>query len=77
MEKIDLTYEEAVKELEEILEELEGETLSLNDSLDKFKKGITLYNYCNNMLNKVEEEVKVLLKDENNNLNEEDFKMEV
>lgn len=77
MEKIDLTYEEAIKELEEILEELEGETLSLNDSLDKFKKGITLYNYCNNMLNKVEDEVKVLLKDENNNLNEEDFKMGV
>lgn len=77
MEKIDLTYEEAVKELEEILEELEGETLSLNDSLEKFKKGISLYNYCNKMLNNVEGEIKVLLKDEDNYLNEEDFNMEV
>lgn len=73
----DLTYEEAVKELEQILEELEAEDLSLSDSLEKFKRGITLYNYCNNIINDIEGEVKILLKDENNVLKEEDFHMEV
>lgn len=77
MEKNDLTYEEAVKELEEILEDLEREDLSLNDSLEKFKKGINLYKYCNEILNNVEGEIKILLKDELENLNEEDFQMEV
>ena len=77
MEKNDLTYEEAVKELEEILEDLEREDLSLDDSLEKFKKGINLYKYCNEILNNVEGEIKILLKDELENLNEEDFQMEV
>lgn len=77
MKKNDLTYEEAVKELEEILEDLEKENLSLNESLEKFKRGIVLYSHCNEILNNVEGEIKILLKDEEGNLDEEDFNMEV
>ncbi len=77
MKKNDLTYEEAVKELEEILEDLEKDNLSLNESLEKFKRGIALYDHCNKILNNVEGEIKILLKDEEGNLDEEDFNMEV
>ena len=77
MDKNDLTYEEAVKELEEILEDLEKENLSLNESLEKFKRGIVLYNHCNEILNNVEGEIKILIKDEDGSLKEEDFDMEV
>lgn len=77
MKKNDLTYEEAVKELEEILEDLEKENLSLNESLEKFKRGIVLYNHCNEILNNVEGEIKILIKDEDGSLKEEDFDMEV
>lgn len=73
----DLTYEEAVKELEEILEDLESEDLSLNESLEKFKRGVALYKACNEILNNVEGEVKILLEDGEGNLKEEDFQMEV
>lgn len=76
--KIDkLTYEEAVRELEEIIEELESENLPLKDSMEKFKKGMALYNHCNEILNKVEGEIKVLLKDDEGILYEEDFFVEV
>ncbi|MCF6465609.1 exodeoxyribonuclease VII small subunit [Clostridium sp. Cult2] len=77
MKNSKLTYEEAIKELEEIIEELEEENLSIKDSLEKFKRGIALYNYCNDMLKDIEGEIKILLKDENDNLEEEDFYMEV
>ncbi len=72
-----LTYEEAIEKLEKIIKELEGENLSLKDSMEKFKEGVALYNYCNEILNKVEGEIKILLKDDEGNIDEEDFFMEV
>ena len=77
MKKDELTYEEAVKELETILEDLEKEDLPLNESLEKFKQGVVLYEYCNEILNDMEGEIKVLLKDEEGSLEEADFNMEV
>lgn len=72
----DLTYEEAIEELKEIIEELEGDGLSLDESVGKFKRGIVLYNYCNTTLNDVEGEVKILL-GKDTELNEELFELEV
>ena len=77
MKNNDLTYEKAIKELEEILEDLENDNLSLNESLEKFKRGIALYNHCNEILNHAEGEIKILLKDEEGSFQEEDFDMEV
>jgi exodeoxyribonuclease VII small subunit len=77
MKNNNLTYEEAVKELEGIIEDLEKENLPLKDTLEKFKRGVALYNYCNEILKEVEGEVKILIKDENENYVEEDFFMEV
>ncbi|NLX62874.1 MAG: exodeoxyribonuclease VII small subunit [Tissierellia bacterium] len=72
-----MTFEEAVEELEKIIEELENENLPIKDSLEKFKRGMALYEYCNDILNKVEGEIKILLKDDQGTLAEEDFFMEV
>ena len=77
MNKDNLSYEKAVEELELILNKLESGELPLNDSLENFKRGIELYNYCNKILKDTEGEVKILLKDENGNLNEEVFNLEV
>lgn len=77
MNKDKLSYEEAVEELEEILNKLESGELSLKDSLENFKRGIELYNYCNEILRNIEGEVKILLEDENGNLKEEVFDLEV
>jgi exodeoxyribonuclease VII small subunit len=72
----DLTYEEAILKLESILKELEEENCTLNDSLDKFKKGMDIYNYCNELLSKAEGEIKILLKDDNGNMVDIEFPME-
>lgn len=76
METNNLSYEEAVSKLEKILKDLENDDCTLNDSLDKFKKGIELYNYCNNLLSKAEGEIKILLRDDGMNMKEVEFPME-
>lgn len=73
MAEIKLTYEEAMLELESILDILEDEESTLQDSLDNFKKGITLYNYCSGILKSAEGEVKVLLGDDKDSLEEFNF----
>ncbi|GFN35440.1 exodeoxyribonuclease VII small subunit [Tepidimicrobium xylanilyticum] len=73
----ELSYEEALQELERIIEELEKDDLSLKDSLEKFKRGIYLYNYCNEILKAVEGEIKILIEDEDGDLEEKDFYLEV
>jgi exodeoxyribonuclease VII small subunit len=71
-----LTYEETISELESILEDLEKDECTLNESIEKFKKGIELYNHCNGLLIKAEGEIKILLKDDNGNMDEVEFPME-
>lgn len=61
----DLTYEEAMEGLEEIIEKLENEE-SLEETLNLYKKGIELFNYCSQILKKAEGQVKVILKDKKN-----------
>ncbi len=73
MSQNNMSYEEGIKELEKIVDKLEGRELTLDEALDNFKKGIELYKYCNDILNKAEGEIKVLVKDEYNNIVEEDF----
>ncbi|NLJ97931.1 MAG: exodeoxyribonuclease VII small subunit [Tissierellia bacterium] len=77
MDKIDLTYEEAIEELEEILNALEEDNLTLKESMEKFKRGIALYNYSNEILNSMEGEIQVLVKNDKGDLEEKDFNMEV
>ena len=72
-----LSDEKAIEELEQVIEVLENGDLSLKDSMEKFKRGVELYNYCNEILKNVEGEIKVLLKDQNGNMNEEVFDLEV
>ena len=75
--KIDnLSYEETLKELEEIIKELEDGESTLEANINKFKKGIDLYNHCNDLLTKVEGEVKIVLKDTNGSIKDEEFLME-
>lgn len=76
MDNIDLTYEEAVKELNDILVDLEKDSCSLDESVEKFKKGVKLYNYCNDILSKAEGEVTLLLKDNIEGIEEVEFPME-
>jgi len=72
----DLTYEEAISQLENILIDLENSKSTLNESLDKFKLGIQLYKHCNDLLFKAEGEIKILLKDDEGNVRDTEFPLE-
>jgi len=47
---MNLTYEEAYKKLENILEKLESKSAGLDESLSLYEEGISLYKHCNNLL---------------------------
>lgn len=53
MEKIN--FEQSLKELEEIVKSLESGTISLDESLEYFEKGIALVKLLENQLKNVEE----------------------
>ena len=44
-----LSFEEAMKKLEEIANELEKNDLDLDMSMKKFEEGMNLSKYCNNL----------------------------
>ncbi len=71
----DLKFEEAIKQLEEIANELEKGDLDLDSSVSKFEEGMKLSKKCNSLLEDAEKRITILLND-NGNLKEEDFKPE-
>lgn len=62
MEK-ELTFEKAMKRLEEIVSSLESGTVSLDDSLKLFEEGIKLSKYCENELKNIENKAAKILED--------------
>ncbi len=61
-------FEEAVKELERVVEQLESGELSLEDSLAAFENGVRLVKLCNQKLTEVERKIELLVKDKNGKL---------
>ena len=60
MEK-DITFEEALSQLEGIVSTLEAGQLSLDESLKKFEEGIRLSRMCNDMLQSAQQKVEKLV----------------
>ena len=61
-------FEEALKELEKIVERLESGELSLEDSFAAFEQGVKWVRYCNQKLTEVEKKIELLVKDKEGNL---------
>jgi exodeoxyribonuclease VII small subunit len=57
----ELTFEQALRRLEEIVEALETEDLDLDKSLQFFEEGVTLSRHCNQQLQAAEKRIDVLL----------------
>jgi exodeoxyribonuclease VII small subunit len=55
-----LKFEEAVTRLEEIVQQLEGETVSLEESLKLFEEGMNLTKLCREELTVAESTIKIL-----------------
>jgi exodeoxyribonuclease VII small subunit len=68
-----LTFEDAVKELESIINTLEAGDVPLEKSLELFKRGISLTALCNEKLTEAQGVVKLLYKDRTGDLREAPF----
>ncbi len=58
-----LSYEKAIKRLEEIIHLLENENTSLDQSVELFQEGINLSKLCSDKLASVEDKVAKILVD--------------
>ena len=72
-EKEELTFEEKIKLLEEIVKELESGEVPLDDAINKYTEAMRLAKECSNKLDSVTEQVNKIL-NENGEL--EEFKRE-
>ncbi|MFH1460378.1 MAG: exodeoxyribonuclease VII small subunit [Candidatus Omnitrophota bacterium] len=60
----ELSFEEALKRLEAIAEDLEAENVSLDVSLKHYEEGMKLIGICNKKLQEAKKKVDVLVKKE-------------
>lgn len=72
MKEKEIDFEDAIKRLEEIANELEKGELSLDESMKKFEEGIHLSKKCNEILRKAEKKISILIEQEGE-LTEEKF----
>lgn len=68
----ELTYEEGMKLLQELLDDLEKDDLKLDETIKKFKEAMKVYDHCNEILTKAEGDVKMIL-DKGIDVEEVDF----
>ncbi len=69
----EMKFENALAKLEKIVEELEGEEVSLEDSLKKFEEGINLVRFCTKKLGEVEKKIEILVKEKEGKIKKEPF----
>lgn len=66
-------FEQSMKELEKIVEELESGDLPLEKALKKFEEGMKLSNFCSKTLEETEAKITMLIKNPDGSVAEEPF----
>ena len=67
------TFEQSLKQLEKIVQELESGDLPLEKAIKKFEEGIQLSKFCSRKLDETEERINVLMRDEEGKIKESPF----
>ena len=70
------TFEQSMKQLEQIVQELESGDLSLEKAIKKFEEGIQLSRFCSQKLEETEKKISILLKDANGEITQAPFQAE-
>jgi exodeoxyribonuclease VII small subunit len=70
------TFEQSMKQLEQIVQELESGDLSLEKAIKKFEEGVQLSKFCSKKLEETEKKISILLKDTNGQISEVPFNPE-
>ncbi len=69
------SFEDSLKRLESVVEEMESGSLDLEKMIARFEEGSTLVQFCSKKLNEVEQKIEKLVK-EGEQLKTEPFKTE-
>ncbi len=72
----DVSFEEAMEQLEEMVDSLEAGTLGLEESLKTFEKGMSLVRMCQKKLEDAETKIAKLVKNKDGSLVTEPFQIE-
>jgi len=67
------TFEKAMQQLEQIVQELESGDLPLEKAIRKFEEGIRLTRFCTEKLDETEKRVTLLMEGADNQVTEEPF----
>ena len=59
--EIELSFEEAMEEIENLIRQMESSNLSLNETLMAFERGIQLTRFCQNYLDKAEQRIEYVI----------------
>lgn len=60
-DKQEVTFEEGIGQLEQIVRELEQKEVPLEEALNLFKQGIEMVQHCNRLLDHAEKQMEILL----------------
>ena len=67
------TFEQAMKQLEQIVQDLESQDLPLEKAIKKFEEGIQLSKFCSGKLDESEKRISILMKDAAGDISEIPF----
>lgn len=70
------TFEDNLKELEEVATKLEAENLGLDEAIEEFEKGMKLSKECTKKLDEAEKRINILVENENGDVIEEKFEVQ-
>lgn len=69
----EMKFEEALKRLEKIVDDLEAGNIPLDEALEKYEEGIRLSKQCAKKLEVAKKKVEILLKSEDGSVELKDF----
>jgi len=69
----ELSFEQALSRLEELVKQLEGGNIELDRSLGVFEEAVSLVKLCNGMLDNAEQKIKMLVKKGDGSYAEQDI----
>ncbi len=71
-----ISFEKSLKQLEQIVQELESGDLPLEKAIKKFEEGVQLSKFCSKKLDETEKKITILLQDQEGNILEKPFMSE-
>lgn len=69
-----MKFEETLRKLEHIVEELEAGNISLDKAIKKYQEGMALSKQCLDSLNKAQKKIQICSKDKSGNVGVKPFK---